>query len=359
MFPTSRRWDPSRGSMWPASRVQIWSMSRLVAETDDFIAGKVTERRVNGLRSSIDLTVPATARWRRWLKLPGLELLPFSGFRWGTAEELLPLGVFPILPTVVPEDATSIALHGDDHWQYVKSGDFTRARQAYPGLIRDVIGQLLFELGIGAGRIHPVTKDRVGIPSITATSAAVMDTSIIWEHRNETVLDLADSISAEVFIDRYGRPVVQDQHTEPGRDLTDGEQGTVISLNPTADWADVVNAVAVSSSNTTAPAFDQVEVGITDMSHPAHSSRIGPRLLRVSSNTAMNRDQAVAMAISLRDRRSAPALGWTATCLPDPSRMPGDEFNATFGGVTARVVATQVVHPLGEGDQTVQLGAAA
>lgn len=350
MWPVSPRWS---GQGNPVSRIEIWSKGKYIDTTTDYRGGSVTEKRGNGIRSTLSLTIRPSSQWQAWLDLPALWLLPFAGFSWGVNEELVPLGVFPVRRTTFPSPPVDVTLSAADQWQLVMAGDFTGKVSAagYAGLTRDAIAQLLMEVDISAGAAHPVTKDPLRVPLVTATSTAQVDTSLVWDKRQDSIFDMAETISAEVYVDRVGQPVVRDIRTVPGTPLL---EDTVMTINPSVDWSDVVNTVIVSSSNSKV-VFDPAIVSITDPTHPAHMSNIGLAVLRIQSNNLADRNQAFAMASSELAKRSGPALGWTLQCLPDPSCMPGDQPESSVAGVP--VVVTEVTHPLGDGGRTVKLGA--
>jgi Putative phage tail protein len=356
-LPANGRWDPTR-SYRSVARVDLWHKSKLLAADVDFIDGAVTEKWVTGIRGSMDLTVPPTRQWLDWLALDDLELLPFVGISFGRTEFAVPLGVFPVLFPGVDAPAKPIALHVDDHWQYVNSARFMYPIMSYPGQVRAVIGTLLGELGIGAGRLHPITYQSVSVPIVTATNTTEL-ASVLWERsRHDTIVQLVESIGAEAFIDRYGQPQVRDRRSSPGVDLTDGETGSVVSVTSAISWADVINAIAVTSSKNDVE-FDPVIATITDVNHPAHLTKIGPRFDSYSSPLILDAAQALQVAQTELAKRSQPARSWSVECVPDPTRMPGDELTLTTRrhGVN-RVVVQEVTHPLGKGAQVLKLQAA-
>lgn len=361
MWDVSSRWDPARAYRH-AAVVEVWSESKLIATTDQFVDGQVSEKRVTGIRRSLSLSVEPTRQWLRWLRMPMLELAVWSGFSWGRSEELLPLGVFPVLAPGLSAPLTKVDVDADDWWQRVVSADFMIPQASYPGSIRDAIARLVSEVHIGGTRIHPVTKVEVGEPLITASSTAVMP-NVVWgdKSRHETVVELCESIGAEAFIDRYGRPVVQDRANQPGRDLSDGPGGTVRSVSTSVDWTPVRNTVYVephSSTKDIITPFDPVMYAITEPAHPANVFHIGQRTVKLSSPLILDHDQAVKAAVAELAKRSAPALSWSVACDPDPSREPGDELTVTTRDLgSVRGVVEEVTHPLGDGAQTVKLGA--
>jgi hypothetical protein len=182
----------------------------------------------------------------------------------------------------------------------------------------------------------------------------------LWDKsRGQVILALADSIGAEVFYDRDGTLVVQDRAAVAGVALSDGDDGTVLTVATTQDFSGVYNAVAVSGSNNDAQ-FPPVVVAITDRNHPAHRSNMGfERVLKYASPLLTNQLQAILAGQTLLAKHAAAAQSWTVTCIPDARIKAGDVFPLTtqeWG--TVQVTAQEVHHPLGEGVQTLTLGAA-
>lgn len=356
MWPSSDRWDLGR-SHTPTARVELWHRSERLVESVPFVDGVVTEKWVTGIRATLSLTVDPSSQWLAWLALPDLELVPFAGVSWGRTSEEVPLGVFPVLFPGVPAPVKTITLSCRDHWQYVDKAKFLYPTMSYPGLIRDVAARLVSELGIGAGRIHPVTKEPVREPLITASSTAGA-TSVLWQgSRTDAVSDLVDAISAECFINRFGQPEVRDRLSQTGTDLVDGVGGTIATVDPQIDWSQVINVISVTSSKNDVT-FDPAIAMITDPEHPAAINNIGPSFDTYSSPLILDRDQAMATATTMLAKRSAPARSWTVSCIPDPRRMPADEFDLTTSvHGTNRVVVQEVTHPLVGGMQQVKVGA--
>jgi hypothetical protein len=263
------------------------------------------------------------------------------------------MGRYPILPPSVSLPAQAVQVTADDHWSSVISGAFVfpyafGPGTPYTGEIRAVAGALIEEVQIAEQHFSPVV--------VTATSDAPVSAGV-WDDRSKAILELVDSIGAEAFYDRDGRPRVQDRVTTPGAPLVDGVDGTVVSVASTEDWSQVYNVVSVTSSNNDTPFYAAV-VAITDPDHPAHQSKIGPRVLKYSSPLLSTQAQGFQAGVSLLSKKSAPALSWQVTAIPDARRAAGDlcvvstdlgDFNATL---------QEVKTPLLGGPQTMTLGAA-
>lgn len=354
-------WWDTTGSHKAVARVQVWSNGELVTTTDDIIDGSVTEKWVSGVRSTLSLTVDASPEWLEWLSLPAAVLVPYSGMAAGSEEALFPHSLFPVLPPSQQLPVRALQIDVDDSWQRVVQNDFPGpvASDAYPGEIRDTIAWLLGEVGIGWPALGNPTVWAGGEPPIvSASSAAPVPLGVVWDQsRDQTIRTLADAIGADAFIDRWGAVRVADHVSQPGADLTDGVDGTVVTVQSTKDWSGVANRV-IAASTAQGVSFDPVQVDITDQLHPAYARRIGTRVYRFSSNALLSSGDALNAALVLLAKRSAPALAWTVTCVPDASRCVGDLINVTTDLGTVRAVVQEVSHPFGSGVQTLKLGAA-
>jgi hypothetical protein len=230
-----------------------------------------------------------------------------------------------------------VTFQGGDWWSWLAAAEFKPAQPAHGGRIRDVARRVVIEGGLAE-------------PLVSLSSEAVMPTGLMWDKSfHLAIADGLAVVDGEGFVNRDGVPILQDRATVYGRALTDGDGGTVLQATSTEDWADVKNAIVVTSSNTDVK-FDPVFLEITDPTHPAHRSKVGARrTFEFSSPLFTARDQAVAAAPSMLARRAGPALSWQLSCLSDPSVDAGDivPVSTGLGNVTARV--RKVVHDLASG----------
>lgn len=338
------RWEPGR-SHRAISRVDVWSAGKLQASGMEILDGSVTEKRVTGVRASLSLSVPPTTEWLDLFDLPLLEIRPYAGISWGRSEFLCPMGVFPVMPPERKLPQSGISINADDRWQVIQQNDLLYYWPGPAAWASALAARLMTESGLSPDPAVNVTKD-------------VQSPAIMWDKsRHDLIAGYLEPIGAEAYVDRTGQPVIQDRATTPGRNLTDGEGGTVVSISSTADWSKVYNAVGVTSSKNDV-VLDPVVVSITDPLHPAHYSKIGRRSMRYSSQLISNFGDAYNAAVAQLEKVSAPALSWSVTCVPDPTRMPGDLITVTTDLGAVQAVVQEVSHPLGPGAQTIKLGAA-
>jgi hypothetical protein len=345
------RWDVSRGHD-AVSRVEVWSRGELVSGDAPILGGEVTEKWVSGIRWSLSLQVEPTTEWLSWFKLPWPEIRVYSGLSWGEDEFLCPMGRYPVLPPSVSLPSQAVSITVDDHWSSVISGTFAfpygfGPGTPYGGLIRDLAGVLIEEVQIAEQHVAPVV--------VTASSDAPVPSGV-WDDRSKSILDLVESIGAEAFYDRNGRPRVQDRVTTVGAPLVDGENGTVVSIASTEDWSQVYNVVTVMPSNNDASFYAAV-VAITDINHPAHQANIGPRVLKYSSPLVSTQEQGFQAGWSLLAKKSAPALSWQVEAIPDARRAAGDLCLVSTDLGDFMATLQEVKTPLVGGVQTMTLGA--
>lgn len=325
--------------------MELWSAGNLVDSDAPIIDGTITDKYVTGLRRTLTMTVPPS--WDKWLDLPFLEARPYSGLSWGNSEFLCPMGRFPFMRPTTTLPAKGISITADDYWQRVVLDDFLYTIPSYSRMhVSLAVATLMAEVGIA------FTPDNANLTSDPMVPALLWDKS-----RADTIAGLLASVGAEAFVDREGQGIVRDRTvTSFARPLSDGVNGTLITVSSAPNWSQVFNAVSAASSNQDVH-FDPVVVAIDDPAHPAHYYWIGARSKRYTSPLLMDRAQAFLAARSILEKSSAAALNWQVTCVPDPSRDAGDAVVVTcdFGTVTA--VIQEVTHPLGAGVQSMTLGA--
>ncbi len=342
--PPSLTWDPSR-SHSASTRLEVWSGGEQLSKDAEIITGSVTERWVTGPRSSLTLSVPPTSEWLGWFESPLIELRPFSVISLGTEQFECPMGRFRAAPPALSLPTGAVSITADDQWQVVVQNDLIWITEGPAGNATALAAQIITDSGVADDVLITTTRVAWAPP-------------LMWDKpRSELVATYLDPIGAEAFVDRLGQVIIRDRLSSPGSDLTDGDSGTVVSITTTPDWSKVVNVVgATSSKNDVVIPVQVAEIG--DWGHPAHRTKIGRRTYRYTSQLITTIEEAQTAAWSQLAKLSAPALSWSAQCVPDPTRMPGDELTVTTGLGSVRAVVQEVTHPLGGGAQKVTLGAA-
>lgn len=340
-----REWDPElwartlKGPHRAAFRVEVWAGGEQQTESAPYDDGSVTETWVTaGPRWSLSLRIPATPSWRRWLKMPALELRPYRGLRLpgrGSEPWWCPLGRFPLQQPALQRPWTTLGLAADDYWQWVSDGKWPLPMISPGGPIRDQLAWALRDAGLDGA-------------TITASSTAAREPVFIDKQRDEWVGIAARSISAQVSLDRVGQPVIEDV---PALGATTSDlRGVVTSLAWTPDWSATFNAVDVSSS---APDVQIRYRATLPAEHPASPWRMGgadrPRwkVYQFSSPLLENEDQGIKAAWTTLARVSQASTQWTYTAVPDPTRSASDTVLAPLlDGGTQRVQIASIQTPL-------------
>jgi hypothetical protein len=254
------------------------------------------------------------------------------------------LGVFPIVEPTRSLPLNDLSVSADDRWQVVTQNDLEYVIQGPSGSNIELAARLMSDAGLGEVSV--------------SVSRRVLSPALMWDKsRDQLIQGYLEPTGAEAFVDRTGAAVIRDRASVPGRDLTDGVDGTVVSITKTRDWSNVVNVVVASSTKNDVVVVPQ-SMSITNWGHPAHESKIGRRVTRYSSPLISTEDEARAAGQGQLDKLSAPALSWSVSCVPDPTRMPGDLITVTTGFGSVQATVQEVTHPLGDGAQSVKLGAA-
>lgn len=326
------KWDLSQ-SHFGRCRVDVLSRGEPEALDVEIVDGSITEKWVLGLRSTLSLTVEPSSLWLRWFQLPQLEIRVYAGITWSLSEYLTPLGVFMVDPPSASLPLSTVSLSGRDRWHQIARNDLLYKWQGPAGKGTELAARLMIEGGLSDVSID-VSND-------------VNSPGIMWEgKRHDLIRGYLEPAGNEAFIDREGNACIRTRATQPGRSLTHGADGTIVSVSPSVDLDGVYNAVGASSTKSDVLIDPPAFVAITDPNHPAHEDRIGRRQTLVTSSSIENWGDAYNYARAQLEKLSAPALGWSVECVPDPTRMPGDLVQVTCGLGVVSAAVQSVSHPL-------------
>lgn len=312
----------------------------------DFIDGQVTDDWViAGVRRSLQMTVPSTRAWLRWLAMDSLEVRPYLGVRYSrnNAEEC-PMGRYPVPPPEMTLPADVIAINANDYGDWIADADFVDTPLQRPG--GRIVGAIQW-LVRGAGLPNPVDR---------STSDDNSGRITLDQTRLDAVEDAAKSIGVEVFMDRLGTPTVADARVlgVPTSSILTGNGGTAAGVTVTPDLSQVYNVVAAKSS-ATGVEFPAQVARLSWTGHPAHPYRLGSRtrprerVYHYSSPLLMTPAQALKAARTILVKKSAAARTTLYSAFPDPTRDAGDSaMGATMTG-SEIVQLDQVVHPFRPG----------
>ncbi len=360
----ARTHDALNGSHTIQVKVEVWRGGEQIGEVagEQILAGSVTDKWVSGVRRTLEMQVEPTSDWRQWLQI-GVELRPFRGVWFAPHEiEMCPLGVFPVRAFDRPFGARSeIPVRAQDRWSRVVADTFGSPIRAYQETVARTIALLVEEV------------DPYSISVSIETASEMRTPPGVWEKgRSETILDLADVIGVDVFMDRNGSPVIRDrpQRGNPVWTLRTGTSGVILDGGETVDWTNVVNSVGVFSTAADST-LEPVWLGISDPESPAYRGVIagggtgGWQATRVSSSAFTTREEMIAAGQAALVKGERPARQRTLTAVPHPGLDAADTVlvETAPGEALELVQIDQVTHPLTAGDAqsitTVTTGAAA
>lgn len=340
--------DPDRwqravaGSHRAVIRMEVWSGTEQLSENAPILSGTATEDWATGIRWHLNMTVPPTRAWLRWLSLPSLELRPYRGIRLSPSLTwMAPLGRYPLLPPELDRPYAPISISVSDYYQWVSTAKFPGPVMSYPGKITGAIIRVLSEAGLPGAEVRTGNQSAAG-------------SVLIDKQRDEWVASAAKSISCEVFLDRDGKPVIADavRLGTPTSKALMGSGGTAVGVKRSPDWSKVYNVVYASSSASDVD-LPTERAAITLPSHPAHPNRLGSpsrpnyRVYLYSSPLLRSTAQIQQAARTILQRVSSMAEQYSYVCIPDPMRSASDTMlGATVDGGSQAVQIQTVSHPL-------------
>jgi hypothetical protein len=176
----------------------------------------------------------------------------------------IPMGVYDVDSESVSEGGGAVSVTAPDKWVRVQRARFLVPQSSTPGI---PVTQQIVQLIQGAlGGDEQVV--------ISATSTATVG-ALTWDRdRDKAIIDLATSIGAWVFFDRNGVATIADipQIGAAADWLIDASaNGVLVSLDRQRSREGTYNVVVVSSSASTAEAFDPVYVWDGDSSSPTYA----------------------------------------------------------------------------------------
>lgn len=339
------------GSHVSTCRVELWSGSTRLTESAEIIDGNVTDDWVvTGVRRSLQMTVPPSRAWLRWLAMDSLEVRPYLGVRYSRlSSDECPMGRFPITAPERKLPAEAMTINANDYADWIADADFVDTPVPRPaGRIVDAIRWLVR----GAGLPDPVNRS-----TATERSGRVL----LDQTRMDALADAAKSIGVEVTMDRLGQPTIVDQRARGAATSTilTGDGGTAIGVTVTPDLSRVYNVVSAKSS-ATGVEFPAQVARLTWDGHPAHPYRLGSRtrprerVFHYSSPLLLTPAQAQRAARSILVKKSAAARTTTYLAFPDPSRDAGDSARGATMTGTETTQLDQVVHPFRPGPSAIR-----
>lgn len=333
-----------RGGAVMVPRVEVHAENQVKSYAAPILSGSVTHEWVTGVTRTLNLSVPPTAAWDRWLsESAALELRPYVGVRVSSRLTVeCPMGRFQYWPAVKTRPHTdAVTIQCQDYWsRLVNSGRPARVFN-FGGLVTDAITQLMI-------------SGWLWTPTVTVGKDRVIEPMMLDKSRHEVIAEWAAAIGAEVFMDRFAEPIIRDIPVL-GSSTTEaitGELGTVTGMTETIN-REVVNEVA-SWSTAQGVDFPEQVASITWSEHPAYKDHVGPRRKEFSSPLLLTEQQAMEASWSILTKESARARVMTYERLPDPTTDAGDSMlGQLLNGATEVQQVSKIVTPLGRGLQTI------
>jgi hypothetical protein len=308
--------------------------------------GSVTQDFVTGTRWQLTASFAPNLSA---LLVPGVELRPFTGFRYATTVEVVPLGCFPLTASSFTLSAgTSIDVSCHDRYQWIVGSTFLTPYASDPTLpIRTQLASLVLGTGMW-------TADQISNTISSTAKPGVLS----WDQdRSQAIGDYCTSVGAEAYVDRYGTFILRDRQAlgTSRMTLATGNGGRLIDATFTTDTSAVYNVVTVVPTQTD-PAFviPAVTVRITDTKNPAYPrpGRVMTRAYRLDSSLFTSTAQATAAAQKILSKISAKAEQGSIVCMPDAKLDAGDTITVALpDGTLKKVQIQQVSYPMNVTDE--------
>ncbi|HEX5543675.1 MAG TPA: DUF5047 domain-containing protein [Micromonospora sp.] len=232
--------DALRGPHAVSVQLDIWYDGALLLENVEILGGAVTVGSGAGARRTLDVTLADAGLWDT-VNVLGAELRPYRGVRYpsGVVEQV-PLGVFG-LDSMSVQMAPGGGLQvrsAPDRWARVQRAQFENPKTSVrTNKITTEIYRLVSEA---------VTFDST---SLLTTDTTVVG-AVVWDRdRSAAVVDLAESIGAEVFFDPDGNLVIRDVpllSQVPVWSVDAGASGVMLGGDMTRDRSRMYNVVVAS-----------------------------------------------------------------------------------------------------------------
>jgi hypothetical protein len=204
--------------------------------------GSVTDTTKPGVRRVLSLQLAPEPGLFDALSPIGTTLTVTAHVRYTNRQSVdIPMGVFDVDTESLSEGSGGLSLTAPDKWAKIQRARFIIPQASTPGL--SVVGQIAALIRGALGPDEPV--------AVTATSTATVG-RLLWEKdRDQAIIDLAQSIGAWVFFDRFGVATVADvpQIGSSADWLVDASpSGVLVELDRERSRTSTRNVVVIESS---------------------------------------------------------------------------------------------------------------
>lgn len=337
-------------------RVEAWYGSRYLGEVP-VESGSVAWSTSQQVQGKIQLTVPRLSRTAEgdlvdWLPASpyaplacnGQELRAYARVEStvaSTASFEVPLGVFVI--TSYEPDGTSISVAGASMLQRVDEDRLLRPQSP------------ISTLGKEFRRLMHAPRGLVVSPSLVDRACP---SDMAWqESRLDALYEIASAWPARLREQRDGTlhllPPLPVSGIAPKINLTDGENGTVISAKTSATRATIYNRIIARTSDSSDKAKGAFQA-VVDQEHGPYSIKgpFGVKTKIVNSPLIINSETATNVAVEELRKNLFDAQKYLVTLPPDPTIWLDDSIQLTYSpyqGSTPTTVlgyVTAVEYPL-------------
>lgn len=229
------------------------------------IGGSITDTIKPGVRRTLSLDL-AGDRNLYDLLAPTGTALKVTGHITLSSQQVVnvPMGTFIIDQVTLGEGGGKISITAPDRWVLLQRAKFIGPVSSSVGI--PVVDQMVQLIQGGLGGAEPV--------SVLSSSTATMDPLTWKQDRDKAIQDLATSIGAWVYVDRYGVFTIADVptiSTKAGWLLDASTSGVLISLDRSKSRTSTYNVVVVDSSSSTDQGWPTQYAWDSDAASPTYA----------------------------------------------------------------------------------------
>lgn len=326
------------------------------------VGGSITDTIKPGVRRTLSLDLAPEAGLYDALAPIGTQLA-VTGHVTLTNNAVVdvPMGVFVVDQASLSEGGGKLSITAPDRWSLIQRAKFLGPTSSTPGTT--VVQQIVNLLRDVIGSTESVT--------VAATSTVTVGALTWTKDRDKAIADLAESIGAWVFCDRYGYFTIADvPHQSSTADwLVDASpSGVLVTLDRQKSRTNTYNVVAVDSSSTDTPAWVTQYVWDNDPASPTFAgpgswgpnppaaSAAGPfgqAPYLYSDSNIPDAPSAIAAAAAILARTVGVASAVNLTSVPNPAVDAFDRMDVLPPAERADVlrslerhIADTITHPL-------------
>lgn len=229
------------------------------------VGGTITDTIRPGVRRSLNVDLPGDKALFDALAPTGTTLHVTAHVTLTSQQVVdVPMGAFVVDQVTLSEGGGKLSVTAPDRWSLIQRAKFIGPASSTPGI--PVTQQIVLLIQRALGGTEPVT--------VTASSQALVGALTWQQDRDKAIQDLATSIGAWVYVDRYGVFTVADVPTLSASAtwLVDASpSGVLVTLDRQKSRASTHNVVVVDSSSSSTPTWGPVYVWDSDPASPTYA----------------------------------------------------------------------------------------